>query len=85
MKRCTNCGSTATREEEDSGKHICTICLHVVDENTQYTEEYKAINFKSQKKLDISKHKHKNPFIGQTFRQHIEGKLPYFDPNLTRN
>jgi DNA-directed RNA polymerase subunit M/transcription elongation factor TFIIS len=76
MKNCSNCGSSAIRET-DSGKFICQICLHIVEENIQYTEEYKVINFKNQKKLDISKHKLKNSDNGQFFREHIEGKFNF--------
>jgi transcription initiation factor TFIIIB Brf1 subunit/transcription initiation factor TFIIB len=53
MTICKNCGSSATRESE-SGKKICSICLFVVEEDVQYTQEYTAINFKNQKKVKLS-------------------------------
>ena len=51
-KRCRNCSSTEIRKT-NSGKYVCNVCLHVTEENVQYSEEFKLINFNFTKKRGV--------------------------------
>ena len=70
---CKNCGSTAIRKTS-SGKYMCTVCLYIIRENIVYTEEFKHINFKNQKKLDKKAFLNKKENKHQSYEEHIKGK-----------
>jgi len=73
-KVCSNCNSKEIRRT-GTGKLVCNVCLYILEESVQYSEEFKFINFNFTKRRGVTQAHDGDSQLNLSYQEHIESKI----------